>query len=259
MALTSALLLALTTLFNLASPRALAPVSPEPEGSLQQPSTLPISVWDPATPGNLVPVKNSTLQAAFESSDPLAVLRNTTQEPLTKQVFQCNGTTYGYHLPLQSCVGALMLIPNVVRDGLCAVDFERNSDALSDVARGSDLVKAGQVLLTECSLQGQQGGIIRNLGVLPSTSSLYEILFQECSLNKKGDKGRINLIIRTYSPNVRCSSSPATSPSYGTCLNIVGKQLPADKDTRAFGRVGTPLVRAPEWLSKTITDSRSFL
>lgn len=49
-------------------------------------------------------------------------------------------------------------------DGLCAVDLELNSNALSDRALGTDLVKAAQWLLAECFGEYQQGGIVRNLG-----------------------------------------------------------------------------------------------
>lgn len=68
-----------------------------------------------------------------------------------------------------------------------------------------------------------------------------------------GDKGRINLIIRTYEPNVQCTSSPASSPSYGTCLNILGKQMPNDKELKVFGR--REFVTVKEVLPMTIVDS----
>lgn len=56
------------------------------------------------------------------------------------------------------------LLTGILGDGLCAIDLELNSNALSDRAKGTDLVKAGQWLLTECYGDHQQGGIIRNLG-----------------------------------------------------------------------------------------------
>ena len=69
---------------------------------------------------------------------------------------------------------------------------------------------------------------------------------------RSGDRGRINMIIRTFTPNVQCSSGPS-SPSYGTCLNIIGKQMPNDKEVQTFGRAGTPNVR--QVLPKTIIDT----
>lgn len=59
---------------------------------------------------------------------------------------------------------ASMLLTGLLGDGLCAIDLELNSNALSDRARGTDLIKAGQWLLTACFADHQQGGIIRNLG-----------------------------------------------------------------------------------------------
>ncbi|KAL8856954.1 MAG: hypothetical protein Q9178_006449 [Gyalolechia marmorata] len=68
-----------------------------------------------------------TIKAALNASDPYSALLNTTQKPLG--------------------------------DGLCAIDLELNSNAISDRAKGTDLVKAAQWLLTECYGDYQQGGI----------------------------------------------------------------------------------------------------
>ena len=57
-----------------------------------------------------------------------------------------------------------ILLTGLLGDGLCAIDLELNSNALSDRAKGTDLVKAAQWLLTECYGDHQQGGIVRNLG-----------------------------------------------------------------------------------------------
>ncbi|KAL9018711.1 MAG: hypothetical protein Q9185_004025 [Variospora sp. 1 TL-2023] len=72
-----------------------------------------------------------------------------------------------------------------------------------------------------------------------------------------GDEGRINLIIRTYEPNVQCTSSPASSPSYGNCLNLVGKQMPNDKELKVFGR--REFVTVKEVLPMTIVDSSKWI
>lgn len=60
------------------------------------------------------------------------------------------------------------------------------------------------------------------------------------------------MIIRTYTPNVQCSSSAASAPAYGTCLNLIGKQMPNDKEVRTFGRAVRDVRQV---LPKTIRDS----
>ncbi|KAL8647255.1 MAG: hypothetical protein Q9210_005665 [Variospora velana] len=243
-------LLLSTTYLPLATSRAFVPSGSV--SAIHRPFPADQASWNPTSLGTTA--AHSSLQAALDSPDPLSSLRNATSKPLGTQVYGCDGNLYGRSLNFGSCVGALMMIPDLMHkfsfgpktqgnwnfetpsrllsgDGRCAVDFERNSNALSDYARGSDLLRAAQYLLTECFSDHQQGGIVRNLG----------------------DKGRINLIIRTYEPNVQCSSSPASSPTYGTCLSIVGKQMPTDKEVKVFGR--REFVTVKEVLPRMIVDS----
>ncbi|KAL8838844.1 MAG: hypothetical protein Q9170_001966 [Blastenia crenularia] len=244
-----------TAFITFATSLALLPPPSQDSSLYQAPSALP-GPFRISAPGSST--TNPILQAALNSSDPLTLLRNASQGPLGRPVMLCNGDEYGYNLPLQSCMGALIMIPDITLklsfgprtqgrfnfetpyrllsgDGLCAVDFERNSNALTDVARGSDLVKASQYLLAECYSENRQGGIVRNLG----------------------DHEHINMIIRTYTPNVQCSTSEATAPKYPDCLTILAQQMSVDKTTKVFGKAGAPLVR--EVLPKTIVDSSTLI
>ncbi|KAL8710642.1 MAG: hypothetical protein Q9220_004866 [cf. Caloplaca sp. 1 TL-2023] len=194
----SALLLALLALIFSKLSHALLPNQPLQDNSFfQPPSSLAAGVEYPEV--SSAPDRGR-LEAALTSPDPLTVLRNATTQPSDNRIhFLCNGAEYGYDLPLRSCIGALVLIPDVARkfsfgprvpgrynfetparllsgDGLCAVDLVRQFDAATENARGKDLVEAGQRLLTECYSDDRQGGIVRNLGegsptVIPQSRS----------------------------------------------------------------------------------------
>ena len=103
----------LTASLIFSTSHALTPYPSVPANPLQQPPS------SPQDPSNLtVPdtaVNKPTLQAALDSSDPLIALENPTHGHLVRPRphILCNGREYGWDLPLQSCNGALMLIPDI--------------------------------------------------------------------------------------------------------------------------------------------------
>ncbi|KAL8941794.1 MAG: hypothetical protein Q9216_002032 [Gyalolechia sp. 2 TL-2023] len=253
MAVTYKCLAGVIGLIACAASHALAPISSAEGGSLQQPPAALSEPSNPTAPGTSD--NNSILQAALNSTDPIAVLRNATQGPLGGPVLYCNGEEYGEDLPLASCIEAIEMIPDtdqklsfgprplrrfhfgtpyriLSNDGLCAIDFESNSNNYIDVVRAHDLADAGRRLLAECYAENKQGGIVRRLG----------------------DREHINMILHTYSPNVRCSApGSAFSPTFPDCNTITDSQIPLDKATRAFGRAGEPQVG--EVLPITVVDA----
>ncbi|KAI4171807.1 MAG: hypothetical protein LQ346_008702, partial [Caloplaca aetnensis] len=174
-----------TFFFVSVSSPALGPVPQVQDGFSQSLSPVDlaslesqVASWDPARLGTLA--ASPTIAAVLNASDPYSALLNATQKPLGGQVYQCNGDLYGRRLPFLSCMDALVFLPDLKQkfsfgpktqgnwnfevphrilsgDGLCAVDLELNSNALSDRALGTDLVKAAQWLLAECFGEYQQG------------------------------------------------------------------------------------------------------
>ncbi|KAL8715697.1 MAG: hypothetical protein Q9225_006304 [Loekoesia sp. 1 TL-2023] len=232
MAYTRGVLLFLIALVHFAASYALAPPSPVPDDLLRldQPQ---LATRDPATALDYSE-SDSILQSALDAPDPLSVLRNATQ-PLN-YLYECDGDRFGTDLPLLSCIDALKLILDVnakfrfgPRTEGRVVNFKTPYRFLSNDGL--------------CAVDFE-----RHPGVITDYARGKD-------LRVAGDRRGIDLIIRTYTPHVQCSSSTATAPTFGTCLNILDSQVPNYRDVKVFGRSGEPNI--DQALPQTFVDSLS--
>ncbi|MCJ1452682.1 hypothetical protein MMC28_003025 [Mycoblastus sanguinarius] len=175
----------------------------------------------------------------------------------------CNGERFGINLSRGSCNLALQRMnqttdiynwgqrrtPGAINfnvklpfrilsyDGFCAVDIVHKKGAISDYASGLEVHTAAQRVLNGCVKSGapNEGGYVGSVG----------------------QSGNLVVIVRLYTPVVRCMGDSRSAPPRGSCQKVLDA-LPVSMESLVFGPMGNPTVRAilPRSFAAAYTNCR---
>lgn len=175
---------------------------------------------------------NSTGFIPTNSSNLLNLISSQTTSP-SNAALVCNGQTYGFNVPLRSCMDAYRQIPDdatdltfaprhtvscdialpfrwISSDGRCIIDVLIKDSSPSANVSYSELRTAANLLSFHCVNRRSQGGIVTGLG----------------------DGLHVDLIMASYVPDVYCEDSPG--PPTENCKTI-GNSMPATSYEKLWG------------------------